>query len=109
MNIIDRMKSRTPALIKRNGREWTITSTTGAATSTTRPAWMAPDKTVTHLLGDSGVDIGDKMMICEPGANPKEGERASFASESYVIIAVEQVPPAPASDVLMWAVALRAG
>lgn len=94
-------------LIGRFGQPWTITRTTGPGQSTQRVANGVVVGQVKHLLGDSGVDIGDKELLLDASAEPAKTERIEAGGESYVIVQVE--PIKPASILIAWRVWARAG
>lgn len=102
-----RLASTAQRLIQQFGQPWTITRTTGQGTATQRTAHGVAVAQVRHLLGDSGVDIGDTELLLEASANPAKTERIAAGGESFVIIQVE--PIKPAAIVLAWRVWVRAG
>ena len=104
-------------LITRFGRNWTLTTTTGPAESTSRTYPGVRIDTVTGLsgdsgnaafLGDSGVQLGDVVFLLHPSANPLQGDRISAGSESFVLM-VKPNPIKPAGTILLWQVWGRLG
>lgn len=107
MSLYPRLAATAQRLIRQFGRPWTITRTTGPGASQSRTVNGVEVGQVRHLLGDSGVDIGDKELLLEGAANPVKAERIAAGSESYVIVQVE--PIRPAAIVLAWRAWARAG
>lgn len=107
MSLYPRLAATAQRLITQFGQPWTITRTTGQNQTTTRTAQGVQVETVRHLLGDSGVDIGDTELLLDASANPSKAERISAGGQGYVIVQVE--PIKPAAIVLAWRVWVRAG
>lgn len=94
-------------LIGRFGQPWTITRTTGPGQITQRVAMGVVVDQVRHILGDSGVDIGDKELLLDASAEPAKTERIEAGGESYVIVQVE--PIRPGAITIAWRAWARAG
>ena len=94
-------------LISDFGQPWTITRTLGPGLSAQRVANGVVVGQVRHLLGDSGVDIGDKELLLDASAEPIKTERIEAGGESYVIVQVE--PIRPAAITIAWRAWARAG
>ena len=112
-----RLAARITPMIVKFGRNWTLTTTTGPAESTSRTYPAVRIDTVTGLsgnsgnaafLGDSGVQIGDVVFFFHRSANPLQGDRISAGSESFVL-AVAPNPIKPAGTVMFWQVWGRLG
>lgn len=102
-----RLANSARRLIADFGQPWTITRTLGPGLSAQRVANGVVVGQVQHLLGDSGVDIGDKEMYLDASAEPIKTERIEADGESYVIVQVE--PIKPAAITIAWRVWARAG
>lgn len=107
MSLYARLALTAQRMITQFGQLWTITATTGANASTARTVQGVVVGQVKHVLGDSGVEIGDKEMMLEATANPVQGERIAAGSESYIVMQVE--PIRPAAVTLAWRVWARSG
>lgn len=107
MSLYPRLAATAQRLVTKFGQTWTITRTTGPGKTATRDAYGVQVGTIRHLLGDSGVDIGDTELLLEASANPVKAERISAGGQSFVIVQVE--PIKPAAMVLAWRVWVRAG
>lgn len=112
-----RMAATAARLITKFGRNWTLTTTTGPAESTSRTypgvridqvTGLSGDSGNAAFLGDSGVQLGDVVFLLHPSATPLQGDRISAGSESYVL-AVAPNPIKPAGTVLLWQVWGRLG
>ncbi len=94
-------------LIARFGVAVTLATTTALNTTATRAARAVFVDRVRHLLGDSGVEIGDWRVLFDADAAPLLTDRLTRGSESYVLVQVE--PIQPAGTVLAWQAWARAG
>ncbi len=112
-----RIAATAARLITKFGRNWTLTTTTGPAESTSRTYPGVRIDTVTGLsgnsgnaafFGDSGVQIGDVVFFLHPSATPLQGDRMSAGNESFVL-AVAPNPIKPAGTVMFWQVWGRLG
>lgn len=88
-------------ILREFGQEWTFTTTTAAATSTSRTAVGVMVDTVKHLIGDSGAQIGDRVFLFEAGATPLQNDRITDGTDSYVLSARPE-PIKPAATVVAW-------
>ncbi len=107
MSLYPRLATTAARLIAQFGQPWTITRTTGPAATTTRTVNGVAVAQVRHLLGESGVDIGDTELLLDGAANPQKAERIGAGGKSFIIMQVE--PIQPAAIVLAWRVWVRAG
>lgn len=105
-------------LITKFGQAWTLTTTTGPAVSTSRTYPGVQIDTVTGLsgdggngayFGDSGVQIGDVVLLLHPSSNPVQGDRIQDAAGNSYVLIVKPNPVKPAGTVLLWQVWGRAG
>lgn len=90
------------------GQTWTLTTTTAEGVSSSRTAKGVEVKTVKHLLGDSGVQLGDRELLLDASANPMQGDRITDGTNSYVLIPKPE-PIKPGATVLAWTAWGRAG
>lgn len=77
-----------------------------AVAATPRPRALRV-RTVRHVLGDSGVQVGDIEYLLDTTVEPEEGGRFSDGVNSYVIVFVE--PVAATTEVMAWSVMVRHG
>lgn len=107
MSLYARLTATADRLLGAYGVSGTLTHTTPlGATETSTVSVVAVD-TVRHLLGDSGVDIGDERLIVNADAAPVKGDRIDYADQSRVVVQVEAI--CPAGTVLAWYVWARRG
>jgi hypothetical protein len=84
-------------LLEKFGRSWSISSTDDAGTVTRHDAMGAFIETVRHELGNSGVAIGDRKYIMTADAAPKNGDRMTDGSSSFVIVWSDAIGDTPAA------------
>jgi len=113
-----RIAATAARLITKFGQAWTLTTTIGPADSSSRTYPGVQIDTVTGLsgdggngayFGDSGVQIGDVVLLLHPSANPVQGDRIQDASGTSYVLIVKPNPVKPAGTVLMWQVWGRQG
>lgn len=97
-----RLSATAERLLNRFGQFWTITTTTGPAEATSRIYPGVQIDTITHLLGDSGVQIGDAVLLLHGRANPLQGDRITAPDGTNYVLIVEPKPIKPAALVLVW-------
>lgn len=81
------------SLIERFGADVTVITTTGADATTTRTAKAVFVDRVRHLLGDSGVEIGDWRVLFPASSAPLLTDRITRGAESFVLVQIEPIQP----------------
>jgi hypothetical protein len=91
----DRAGATAMRMLEKFGRPWKWSSTddNGAVTDSSFVACFI--ETVKHVLGDSGIAIGDRKYIATPSSAPKIGDRMTSGPESYVIVWSDQIGDTP--------------
>jgi hypothetical protein len=87
----DRATATAQRLLEKFGRPWVFTRTDSAGAVTTHSAVGCFIDTVRHVLGDSGVAIGDLRFIFTADAAPQNGDRMANADQSYVVMHTDPI------------------
>lgn len=95
-------------LIDRFGGDIIITRTGAAGAVTAMPTRGVVVNTVTHVLGDSGISIGDDEIMLDRSVLPEPGDRISYNGQSRVVVD-PVVPENPAGTLLYVTCYARAG
>lgn len=107
MSLYERLAATADRMLGAYGVSATLSHTTPLGAVATSTVSVVTVDTVRHVLGDSGVDIGDERLIVNADAAPVKGDRIDYADQSRVVVQVE--PIRPAGTVLAWWVWARRG
>lgn len=80
-------------LLARFGTTYTLTRTDGDGDESDLPAVAVIERQERHLLGESGVEIGDWRMIFAAGERPEIDDSLEIESAQHSIVRVEPIQP----------------
>lgn len=87
----DRATATAQRMLAKFGRPWLFTRTDSAGATSTHSAVGVFIDTVRHLVGDSGVDIGDLRFIFTADAAPQKGDRMKNGDQDFVVVFADPI------------------